>query len=189
MPLEQLQLFRKVVKLKDNTLVVLRPLRNDDGDRLAAMFASIPEDDRRLLRHDVTDAKLVSSWARSPDLEKVFPLVAQIDDEIVADATLHMNPGTSLRHIAEVRVAIGGKARGRGLGLSMLEELVTIAGKLGLEQLRAEVPVGSAIAQRAFEKVGFHQEAVFRDFFKAADGQYHDVGVMFLVLRERWEEF
>ncbi len=189
MPLEQLKLFRKVVKLKDNTLVVLRPLRSDDGERLAAMFASIPENDRRMLKHDVTDAALVSSWAESLDFENVFPLVAQVDDDIVADATLHLNPGTSLRHVAEVRVAIGGKARGRGLGLLLLEELVAIAGKLGLEQLRAEVLVGSAIAQRAFEKVGFHQEAIFKDFFKTTDGEYHDVSVLFLVLRERWEEF
>lgn len=189
MPLEQLNLFRKVVKLKDNTLVVLRPLKADDGDRLAAMFASIPENDRRMLRHDVTDGALVASWAGNLDFKRVFPLIAQIDDDIVADATLHLNPGTSLRHIAEVRVAIGGKARGRGLGLVMLEELVAIAGKLGLEQLRAEVPVGLAIAQRAFEKVGFHQEAIFKDFFKTADDQYHDVAVMFSILRERWEEF
>ncbi|HZK49384.1 MAG TPA: GNAT family protein [Thermoleophilia bacterium] len=189
MPFEQLKLFRKVVKLKDGTLVVLRPLTPDDGGRLAAMFATIPENDRRLLRHDVTDAALVSAWVESLDYENVFPLVAQVDDEIIADATLHLNPGTSLRHTAEVRVSIGGKARGRGLGLLMLEELVAAAGKLGLEQLRAEVPVGSSIAQRAFEKVGFRQVAIFKDFFKTADGEYHDVAVMFLVLRDRWEEF
>lgn len=189
MPLEQLKRFRKVVKLKDGTLVVLRPLMDDDGGRLAEMFTSIPEGDRRLLKHDITDAALVASWAENVDFESVFPLVAQIDDYIVADATLHQNPGTSLRHTAEVRVAIGARARGQGLGLVMLEELVAIADKLGLEQLRAEVPVGSGVAQRAFEKVGFRQEAVFKDYFKTADDEYHDVAVMFLVLRERWEEF
>lgn len=189
MPLDQLKRFRKVVKLKDGTLVVLRPLTDDDGERLAAMFASIPEGDRRLLKHDVTDSSLVAGWAAGIDFEQVFPLVAQIDDAIVADATLHQNPGTSLRHTAEVRVAIGGRARGQGLGLVMLEELVAIADKLGLEQLRAEVPVGSAVAQRAFEKVGFRQEAVFKDYFKTADDQYHDVAILFLILRERWEEF
>ncbi|MBU2601276.1 MAG: GNAT family N-acetyltransferase [Actinobacteria bacterium] len=189
MPLEQLKRFRKVVKLKDGTLVVLRPLGEGDGQRLVDMFASIPETDRRLLKHDVTDATLIASWANHIRFEVVFPLVAQIDDEIVADATLHKNPGTSLRHVAEVRVAIGARARGRGLGRIMLEELVALADKVDIEQLRAEVPVGSAVAQRAFEKVGFKQEAVFKDYFKTADDQYHDVAVMFLVLRDRWEEF
>ena len=177
MPLEQLKRFRKVVKLKDGTLAVLRPLAPEDGDRLAAMFASIPREDRRLLKHDVADAGLVASWASGLDLEMVFPLVAQVDDEIVADATLHFNPGTSLRHVAEARVAIGERARGRGLGLLLLEELVAIADKLGLEQIRAEIPVG------------FRQEAVFKDYLKTDDDQYHDVAVLFLVLRERWEEF
>lgn len=189
MPLEQLKRFRKVVKLKDGTLVVLRPLTTEDGDRLAAMFASIPHNDRRLLKHDVTDAELVASWAANIDFEAVFPLVAQIDDEIVADATLHMNPGTTLAHTAEVRVAIGERARGRGLGLLMLEELVAIADKLNLEQVRAEVPVGSGIAQRAFEKTGFRQAAVYKDYLKTADDEYHDVAILFLILRERWEEF
>ncbi len=189
MPFEQLKRFRKVVKLKDGTLVVLRPLDQGDGQRLVDMFASIPETDRRLLKHDVTDSALISSWTEDIRFDHIFPLVAQMDDEIVADATLHENPGTSLRHVAEVRVAIGAKARGRGLGLIMLEELVAIADKVGMEQLRAEVPIGSAIAQRAFEKVGFKQEAVFKDYFKTADDQYHDVAVLFLVLRDRWEEF
>jgi RimJ/RimL family protein N-acetyltransferase len=189
MPPEQLIRFRKVVKLKDGTLVVLRPLSGDDGDRLAAMFASIPQNDRRLLKHDVTDAALVRSWAENISFSSVFPLVAQIDEEIVADATLHMNPETTLRHTAEIRVAMGERARGRGLGMMMLEELVAIADKMGLELVRAEVPVGSAIAQRAFEKVGFRQVAVYKDYLKTADGEYHDVAVLFLVLRERWEEF
>ncbi|MCZ7661491.1 MAG: GNAT family N-acetyltransferase [Thermoleophilia bacterium] len=185
----QLDRFRKVVKTKDGSLVVLRPLASEDGEKLATMFASVSESDRRVLKHDVTNKELVVSWAENVDPEDVFSLVAQIDDEIVADATLHRNPGTSMAHVGEIRIVIGRRMRGKGLGMVMLEELLALAEKLGLEQLQAMVPVGSTIAQRAFEEAGFKQEAVFKDYFKAADNRYYDVAVFFLVLKERWEEF
>lgn len=185
----QLDKFRKVVKTKDGSLVVLRPLVPEDREKLVAMFAGLPEADRRLLKHDVTNRELVASWAEHVDHERVFALVAQLDEEIVADATLHRNPGTAMRHVGEVRIVIGRRMQGKGLGMIMLEELLAIADKLGLEQLQALVPVGAGIPHRAFEAAGFRQEAVFKDYFKTADGLYCDVAVLFLVLKERWTEF
>ena len=185
----QLEKFRKAVKTKDGALVVLRPLVPEDRDRLVALFRDLPAPDRVLLKHDVIQEDLVASWAEDVDYDSVFPLVAVIDDAIVADATLHRAPHTATRHVAEVRITIGHSMQGRGLGVIMLEEILAIADKLGLEQVMAQVPLASTVAQRAFERAGFKQEAVFKDFFKAADGTYYDVAVLFLALRRRWEEF
>jgi RimJ/RimL family protein N-acetyltransferase len=189
MPDVQLEKFRKVVKAKDGSLVVLRPLVPDDRDRLVQMFLSLAREDLQGLKHDVTDEALVASWAENVDYERVFPLVAQLEDELLADATLHRRPGTRQAHVGEVRISIGGRMRGKGLGVVMLEELISLAEKLGLEQLEAQVTIGSTIATRAFEKVGFRQEAIFKDYFKGPDGQYRDVAVLFLALKERWDEF
>ncbi len=185
----QLERFRKVVKTKDGSLVVLRPLVPADGAKLVALFQDLPQNDKALLKHDVSRESLVASWAECVDYSNVFPLVATLDEAIVADATLHRNPGTTMAHVAEVRITIGSAMQGKGLGVVMLEEILAIADKLGLEQVMAQVPVGSTIAQRAFERAGFRQEAVFKDFFKGADNIYHDVAVFFLVLRQRWEDF
>jgi RimJ/RimL family protein N-acetyltransferase len=189
MPERQLDKFRKVVKVKDGSLVILRPLVTGDRDRLVELFRTLDPEDLRGLKHDVQDQALVASWAEKLDYERVFPLVAQLDEELVADATLHRRPGTHQSHIGEVRIVIGSKMRGKGLGVIMLEEMITLAEKLGLEQLEAQVMIGSTIAQRAFEKVGFRQEAIFRDYFKTPQGRYYDAGVFFLLLKERWDEF
>src|SRR5660397_257228 len=93
----ELNRYRKVVKAKDGSVVVLRPMVVTDRDGLVALFRELPEDSRRLLKHDVTDESLVASWADELDYSRVFPLVAQVGDEIVADATLHL----SLIHISE----------------------------------------------------------------------------------------
>jgi RimJ/RimL family protein N-acetyltransferase len=184
----QLDKYHKVVKTKDGSLVVLRPLERDDRDRLVQLFATLDPKDAQSLKHDVKNEALVASWAESLDYERVYPLVAQLDDELVADATLHRRPGSRQAHVGEVRIVIGSRMRGRGLGVIMLEEIISLADRLGLEQLEAQVVIGSTIAQRAFEKVGFRQEAIFRDYFKSGD-DYKDVAVLFLALKERWEEF
>lgn len=183
-----LEKVRKVVKAKDGSLVVLRPLVPEDRDRLVGLFRTLDPDDLITLKHDVTDENLVRSWVDRLDYDRVFPLVGQLEDDIVADATLHRRPGTRQSHVGEVRIVIGSKMRGKGLGAIMLEEMIALAEKLGLEQLEAQVTIGSTIAQRAFEKVGFRQEAILKDYFKT-DDSYHDVAVLFLVLKERWEEF
>jgi RimJ/RimL family protein N-acetyltransferase len=189
MPDVQLEKFRKVVKAKDGSLLVLRPLVGEDRDRLVEMFRTLAAEDRHILKHDVTDESLVASWTQDLDYERVFPLVAQLEDELVADATLHRRPGTRQAHVGEIRISIGARMRGKGLGVVMLDELISLAERLGLEQLEAQVPVGATIATRAFEKVGFRQEGIFKDYFKDPDGQYRDVAVLFLLLKERWEEF
>jgi RimJ/RimL family protein N-acetyltransferase len=166
----------------------LRPLFREDRDRLVQLFRTLDLKDVQSLKHDVTNEALVASWADAIDYERVFPLVAQLDDELVADATLHRRPSSRQSHVGEVRIVIGNKMRGRGLGVIMLEELIGLADRLGLEQLEAQVVIGSTIAQRAFEKVGFRQEAIFKDYFKSGD-DYKDVAVLFHLLKERWEEF
>jgi len=188
----ELNRYRKVVKAKDGSVVVLRPMVVTDRDGLVALFRQLPEDSRRLLKHDVTDESLVASWADELDYSRVFPLVAQVGDEIVADATLHRYPGTSTRHVGQIRIVTGPSIQGKGLGTIILKELVDLAEKLGLEQLKAEIPLGPDAARpalRSFERMGFRQEAVFKDYFKSAEGGYHDVAVLFLVVKEHWKEF
>lgn len=188
----ELNRYRKVVKARDGSVVVLRPMVPTDKGGLVALFRELPEDSRRLLKHDVTDEEVVASWADELDYTRIFPLVAQVGDEIVADATLHRYPGTSTRHVGQIRIVTGVQIQGKGLGAIILKELIELAEKVGLEQLKAEIPIGPEAARpalRSFENMGFRQEAVFKDYFKSATGAYHDVAVLFLVLKEQWKEF
>src|SRR5680860_85249 len=145
----ELNRYRKVAKAKDGSVVVLRPMVVTDRDGL------------------------VASWADELDYSRVFPLVAQVGDEIVADATLHRYPGTSTRHVGQIRIVTGPSIQGKGLGTIILKELVNLAEKLGLEQLKAEIPLGPQAASRALRAcggMGVRQEAVFKDYFKSAEG-------------------
>ena len=111
----QLANYRNLITLADGTRVLLRPLGPDDREALVQLFSSAAEEDRRYLVDDVTDRELVAGWVDNLDYDKVFPLMAVINDRIVGDATLHFRQG-AYRHQGELRIYLSREVRRRGLG-------------------------------------------------------------------------
>jgi hypothetical protein len=84
--------YQKECKLKDGSVVLLRPLVAEDREGLITFFRSLPEELRLYLRHDVTDAKIIESWTDNIDYDHVFPILAFADERIVGDVSLHRIP-------------------------------------------------------------------------------------------------
>src|SRR5271157_1163586 len=111
-----LEEYPKKITLPDGAVLTLRPMTRDDQYGLYIFFISLTEEDRRFLRNDVTDRKLIENWARNLDYEAVLPILAESDGKIVANATLHYQTFGWGRHIAELRITIAPEFRGRKLG-------------------------------------------------------------------------
>ena len=112
--------YPKTVTLKDGASLTLRPMTRDDQYALYSFFIGLPEENRRYLGNDVTDRKLLEKWARNLNYDRVLPILAEYEDRIVANATLHYQTFGWGRHIAEVRVTITPEFQGRGLGALLL---------------------------------------------------------------------
>jgi RimJ/RimL family protein N-acetyltransferase len=165
-------------KLRDGSIVTLRPMVKEDEEALFQFFQTLPDDLVVFIRHNVKNREVIREWARKLNYERVLPLLAIAGDEIVGDATLHRVAHGWKRHIGRVRVVISPKCHRQGLATLMLNELVTLGHELGLEKLWAEIPLDSVGAIRACRHAGFVSKAVIEGMVKNARGENKDVLIM-----------
>lgn len=184
----QLANYRNLVTLPGGARVLLRPLVTDDREALVNLFASTSEEDRQYLREDVANRELVAGWVDNLDYNRVFPLVAVMQDRLVGDATLHFLRGAH-RHEGTLRIYLARDVRRRGLGTRMLQALIDIARNCGLHQLIAEVVTDQGPVIKAFEELGFIRHCVLSDHFMLPDGSTRDVALMVLTLVQHRGEF
>jgi len=178
-----LTVYPKKVRLQSGTSVTIRPMVKEDADKLYAFFSRVPREDRLFLRDDVSIRDVIDSWTQELDYRKVLPLVAEVGGNIVGDATLHRRTFGWTSHVGKVRLVIDKDYRGKGLGTVLIEELIDIAKKAGLEQLVAELMSNQTGALSAFKRLGFDKEAVFFNYVKDQVGEERNLVVMIKNLR------
>ncbi|MBF8278661.1 MAG: putative GCN5-related N-acetyltransferase [candidate division NC10 bacterium] len=178
-----LTVYPKKVRLQSGTSVTIRPMVKEDADKLYAFFSRVPREDRLFLRDDVSIRDVIDSWTQELDYRKVLPLVAEVGGNIVGDATLHRRTFGWTSHVGKVRLVIDKDYRGKGLGTVLIEELIDIAKKAGLEQLVAELISDQTGALSAFKRLGFEKEAVFFNYVKDQMGEERNLVVMIKNLR------
>jgi L-amino acid N-acyltransferase YncA len=177
-----LEEYPKEVTLKDGFRCTLRPMIRDDLDALYRYFMSLPEGDRRYLRHDPTDRKLIEKWCRELNFDKVMPILAEHDGTLLANATLHMQDFGWQKHVGEIRITIAAEFQQRGLGSLLVEELSQLARKHALEKLCARVVASRTDVIKVFEKNGFKQVAVLKNF--VTDMHHYDYQDLALLVKD-----
>ena len=180
--------YPKEVTLRDGAKVTLKPMNPGDALQLEEFFSRIPAEDRYYLKEDVTSRQVVQRWAAELDYDRVLPLLAWIDDRVVADATLHRQRAGARRHVGEIRILVDPEYRNRGLGTRMLHEMATIANENGVERLIFEaVSEKEDAAIKAAQYVGFVQVGVLRSNAKDPDGRPRDLVIMEMPLGKWFE--
>lgn len=180
--------YPKTVLLKNGREVVIRPLREEDEHALRDFYLTLTPKDRRYLKHDVTNPKLVHDWTHNIDYNRVVPLVAEDSGSIVAAATLHRNPHSWSPHVGEIRLVTHKDLRRSGLGMLMAKEIFSIATFLRLEKVVAEMVEDQTAAIRIFEKMGFEREALLRNQVIDHDQQQRNLVIMSAYLSWLWEK-
>ncbi len=176
--------YPKKVTLPDGASLTLRPMTRDDQYALYQFFVDLAADDRRFLRNDVTDRKLIERWARTLDYDKVLPILADYDGQIVANATLHYQTFGWGRHIAEIRITIAPGFRGRGLGSLLLAEMSQLAAQHQVKKLLARIVTTREAVIKTFEKAGFGLVTVLRNYVKDIHQEgYADIALLVKELR------
>lgn len=170
--------YPQSISLDDGTPVTLRPLLKTDEAALVEYFRSLPPEDRLCLKDDVTDPEVIENWIYELNYDNLLPLIALHNGDIVGDATLHFSPIGWTRHLGEVRLTTSTQYRVRGLGTILIQNLIDIAIRLGLEQLSAEIPPVLDKAFYLFEKVGFKDVAHLAGFVKDLEGAESDLVLM-----------
>jgi ribosomal protein S18 acetylase RimI-like enzyme len=176
--------YPKTFQIKDGSAVTLRPLRKGDEEILHEYFLRLPEKDRLCLRDDVTDPKVIKSWIQDLDYDLNLPLIAMDNGKIVANGTLRFNTIGWTKHQGELRITCDPEYRERGLATLLIKNLIEIAKSFGLEQLTVEIAPTLDQAFFLFEKLGFKEAAVLKNFIKDLQGNYEDLVLMIKNIQE-----
>jgi L-amino acid N-acyltransferase YncA len=181
-----LDAYPKRILLRDGTEAAIRPLYEEDTARLFNFFRRIPEEERFYLKENVTSPEVIQGWTTDIDFQRVVPIVALVEDEIVADATLHRSRTAARRHVGEIRVVVDPNYREIGLGGRLIRELLDIASGMGLRKAMFELVAheeGPAIV--AAGSAGFLEVGILKDQVRDMWGNPRDLVVMELSLKER----
>jgi GNAT superfamily N-acetyltransferase len=173
-----LELYPKTANLKRGLQATLRPLEAGDEKLFHDFFCAVPETERLLFKHRVTDLEVIRDWCQRIDYGKILPLVAIADGKIVADASLHQQLAGWKRHIGRISIVVHPDYRGRGLARVLVRELIDIARDAGLEKLEAEFMGEQQAARRVFAEVGFSDLLVLPDYVKDMQAISHDYVLM-----------
>lgn len=170
--------FPEHVTLRDGTHVVIRPLRAIDGSELLEFYRALPEEERQLLRDDVSSPEWVDRFLKKVDFEEVVSLVAELDGRVVGETTLYRTRYGWTRHVGEMRVSVAPAMRRSGLGTALARTLVKLAIDMGVEKMVVQMVESQVAARRTFEKLGFAPEATLRAHAKDVRGKKRDLIVM-----------
>jgi RimJ/RimL family protein N-acetyltransferase len=178
----------KTERMKDGTEVTIRRLVPSDIDKLMEFYGSLPEEDRRYLKFDVTDRKAVAKRLRRIETGDDIRIAAIHGGVIVASGALELSGETWSKHQGEIRVIIARPFQQRGLGTIMIRELYFIAVQNQIQTIVARMMRPQVGAQKVFRRLGFRDETMFPDFVKDIQGGSQDLIVMTCNVKDLWRE-
>jgi aminoglycoside 6'-N-acetyltransferase len=159
-------------------LVVLRPLKMEDVERVAA----------------IQTEPGVARWWGPPDRDD-FQRKAEGLDEAMGFAIEHDGELVGFIQYEEVNepeyrqagidLFLSERAQGRGLGTDAVRTIARhLVRERGHHRLTIDPAVENAAAIRAYEKVGFRPVGVMREYWRLPDGEWRDGLLMDLLARE-----
>src|SRR2546426_8668360 len=148
--------YPKTVKLKDGSSATIRPLKMTDEKEFHTFFVAVPDDERILFKHRVTDPQVIHDWCHRIDYGKILPLLALDGDKVVADASLHQTLGGWKRHIGRLSVVVHPAYRGKGNAGILVSGLIDITKNIRLGKIQDRFLCQQKGARRGIQESGFN---------------------------------
>ncbi len=170
--------YPRSIKGRSGSPVRLHRLSADDHDRLLEFARGLDDEDLLFLRVDLTDPKAVDGIIDSQTDDRRVTLLAESDGEVVGYGSLNRQDLDWMRHLGEIRIIVGGRQRGEGLGSLLVQELFAVGQDLGLTKIVARMVREQNGARRMFERLGFAAEALLTDWVTDRSGKTRDLVIM-----------
>lgn len=152
--------WRKQLTLPNKKPVHLRPIRPDDFSLYPAFFEQTSKDDLRLRmispRAATSEVTLKRFTQLDYDREMAFVAIVDGQDELGGVSRISADPD---HEVAEFAVLVRTDMQGQGLGLALLEHLITYAKADGIAQLHGTVLKENTKMLAMCKELGFDIEA------------------------------
>lgn len=178
----------KIETLKEGTRVSIRDLTLNDLDNLMKFYCTLPEDDRKYLRVDVTDREVVEQRIRLIESGNIVRIIALHEDEIIADGALELFADEWRKHQGELRVIVARTFQRKGLGMIMMRELYFTAAQKKVDMLIVRMMRPQTAARNICRRLGFREELLIPDYLHDLTGATQDMVVMTCDIQEFWKE-
>lgn len=178
--------FPANVTLRDGTAITIQPLQQSCANALLSFYRHLPEEDRKVLKDDVTTAEWAEGFLKKVETQEVISLVAKAGGKVVGETTLYRALRGWTRHVGEMRVAVAAAYRRKGLASALAGAMVKVATDLGIEKIIVQVVDNQTGARRTFEKLGFHKEAVLPHHVMETSGIKRDLIILANDVSQIW---
>jgi L-amino acid N-acyltransferase YncA len=170
--------YPRELKLPDGRHVALRLMDSTDKHQILSFARALPANDLLFLRTDITEAGAIDDWIGNIARGTTVTMLAEIDGHIVGYAALHTDQARWTRHVGEIRVQVGPRFRGIGLGRRLAAEILHMGQSQGIKKMAAMMTPDQTGARAAFEKLGFEVEALLQNWVVDRDGRSRDLLIM-----------
>lgn len=183
--------YPKDVILKNSEHVLIRPYSVEDETRLQQFYNSIPPQERWFIPYDMMKHEMQCQWSEDSGRECLFSIIALCNDQIVAHANLlEGSEGHYAKHVGRLHVKVVPAFRGQRLGTWMILDLIRLAMKRELRDLRIDLITGTDEATiEGLGKLDFYKQAVLENYIIDADGNRRDLVIMTKKLHKDFGDF
>jgi len=166
------------IKLRDGKAASIRLMEPKDVDQIIEFAKALPADDLLFLRTDITDRAVVKQWSDAIKNGNTITLLAEVDGDLAAYASVHLEQARWTRRVGEIRIITSSRFRNAGLGRKLAAEIFDLARSLGLKKITAQMTTEQTAARAAFEHLGFQVEAMLSDWVEDRRGRSRDLLIM-----------
>ncbi len=149
----------RTVVLRDGRRALIRRAKPRDAEALIAHVNAIGAEGIYIMAEKLTlNPKEERAILRKADGESGVFIVAVVDGEIVGSADSSRGQWLKDRHVASLGIALQKDARGIGLGMAMMQTVITWARSVGIRKLTLGVFATNKPALALYRRLGFKQE-------------------------------
>ncbi len=130
---------------------------------------------------ELTDENVVKTISAFRANNNGVYLVAEYEKQIVGHAFLESHNIQSLRHVADLNIAVHLGWQKQGIGTKLLERIIEWATSSGIEKIQLNVRASNFIAIALYKKFGFEEEGRLKKRVKVKDRYIDDI-IMGLML-------
>ena len=124
---------------------------------------------------ELTDVNVVSTILLFQRDKTGIYLVAECDGNLVGHAFLEPFKLQSLRHVADLNLAVSLEWQGKGVGTKLLQSIIDWAKTANLEKIQLNVRASNTAAISLYRKMGFIEEGRLKNRVKLKEGYLDDI--------------